>query len=321
MSPDLRLVDPPTERDLADAAAQVGELLAPTPVVPSPALGALLKVETVQPTGSFKVRGALAALGRLRAGERVVTASAGNHALGVAYAALALDREAVVVCPRTASQAKIAALRRYPVRLVLHGESYDEAEQYALGASGRGVRYLSPYNDPDVIAGQATVGLELLEQLDGVFTVVAPVGGGGLACGVALAASRRAGVRVIGVQAEASAAMHASLAAGRIQEVQHRPTLADGLAGNLEPGAVTFDLARRLLDDLVLVAEEDLAAAIRFLASEHGLVAEGAGAAAVAAILAGRVTPERDRLVALVTGRNIELARLAQILASRRSTP
>jgi threonine dehydratase len=314
MSPDVRLVDAPTARELAEAAARVAEFLRPTPVVPSQSLGALLKVETAQPTGSFKVRGALAALSRLRPGERVVTASAGNHALGIAYAALALDRDATIVCPANASPAKIEALRRYPVSLLVHGSSYDDAEAHAIGLSGAGLRYVSAYNDPDVIAGQATLALELFDELEPPFTIVCPVGGGGLASGIALAANQRAGVRVIGVETEASPAMRAALGAGRLVRVAEQPTLADGLAGNLEPGSVTFEIVRRLVADVVLVTEDEIARAIRFLASEHGLVVEGAGAAATAAVLAGRVTPERQRLVVLVTGRNIALDRLARVL-------
>jgi threonine dehydratase len=314
VSPDVRLVDAPTARQVAEAAVRVGEYLRPTPIIPSPSLGALLKVETVQPTGSFKVRGALAALTRLRPGERVVTASAGNHALGIAYAALALDRDATIICPRNASQAKLAALRRYPATLLLHGESYDEAEAHAIELAGHAQRYLSSYNDPDVIAGQGTLALELLEELGESFTVVCPVGGGGLLSGIALAATQRAGVRVVGVQSEASPAMWESLGEGRIVSVETRPTYADGLAGNLEPGSVTFEIVRRLVPDVILVTEEEIARAIRFLAAEHGLVVEGAGAAATAAVLARRVTPERDRLVVLVTGRNIALDSLARIL-------
>ncbi len=316
MGRDVRLVAAPTASDVAEAAAQTRAYLRATPILPSPPLRALLKLETVQPTGSFKVRGAFAALARLAPGERVVAASAGNHALGIAYAATALDIQATVVCPETASRAKLAALARFPVEVVTHGETYDEAEAHAHALAGEGRRYVSAYNDPDVIAGQGTLGLELAEQLEGPFTVVCPVGGGGLAAGVALAGRQRAGIRVIGVQSEASPAMRSALKAGRIVRVAVGETLADGLAGNLEPGSVTFDILRRNVDDVVLVSEAQIAEAIRFLAAAHGLVAEGAGAAAVAAVLAARVTPERERLVVVVSGRNIALPRLAKILAT-----
>lgn len=311
-----RHVAAPTRADVRNAWRRIWRRLGPSPLVPSPRIGngAFLKLETLQPTGSFKVRGALAALSLLQPNARVVCASAGNHGLGVAYAASLLGLEATIVCPRNASPAKVEALRRYPARVVLHGADYDAAERHALElAAKEGLRYVSPYNDTHVIAGQGTIGLELLRELRAPFTVVGPLGGGGLVSGLALVASSVPGVRVIGVECETSAAMRASLDAGRIVRVPVRPSLADGLGGNLEPGSVTFELCRRHLAGVVVVDEEEVAAAIRFLAREHGLIVEGAGAAAVAALLAGRVEPH-GQAVALVTGRNIERGTLARVL-------
>ena len=230
------------------------------------------------------------------------------------WAARRLGVEATVVCPETTSPAKLEALGRSEINLVLHGTSADEAEAHALALAASGMRYVSAYNDPDVIAGQGTLVAELGARDGAPFTIVTPVGGGGLAAGVGLAASGLGEARVVGVQGEASHAMRAALDAGRIVPVDERPSLADGLAGNLEPGSVTFELVRRHVDDVVLVTEDEIAAAIRFLASEQGLVVEGAGAAGVAALIAGRIGARAGRTVIVATGRNIAPALLARVL-------
>lgn len=310
-----RKVHAPRPSDITAAAARLAPHLVPTPLLASPALGdgVELKLELLNPTGSFKVRGALSAMSRVASGERVVTASTGNHALGVAWAANRLGVHATVVCPETTSPAKLDALGRTDVALVLHGTAADEAEAYALSLAGPGVRYVSAYNDPDVIAGQGTLVGELPSLGDGPVTIVTPVGGGGLAAGVGLASSVLDGVHVVGVESEASHAMRAALDAGRIVPIDEQPSLADGLSGNLEPGSVTFELVRRHVEDVVLVTEQELATAIRLLARE-GLVVEGAGAAGVAALASGRLGTRAERTVIVLTGRNIALSLFAQIL-------
>ena len=293
----------------------IAAALPPTPVIASPGLGegVHLKLESFQPTGSFKVRGALAALSAAGSGHGVVTASTGNHALGVAWAAHRLGIPATLVVPASTSPAKLAALQRLPATVIVHGGSYEDADQHARARAGNDLRYLSSSSDPDVIAGQATIGSELLAQLPGTFTVVCGVGGGGLASGLGLAASRADPMSVIGVEAAASPAMSTALRAGTVIPVNVADTLADGLAGNLEPGAISVGLIREHLDGLVPVTEEQIADAIRYLAREHGLVAEGAGAAPVAAILAGTI-PVAGQAVAIISGRNITLQALAQVL-------
>jgi len=293
----VRTVERPTRDDVAAAAERIRPHLAPTPLLAGD--GYSLKLEQLQPTGSFKVRGAVAALTRLTPGERVVAASAGNHGLAVAWAAQRLGFDATIVVAGTASPAKIEGIRRFPATLVVHGVDYDEAERHALSLEGR---YVSPYNDRDVIAGAGTVALEL----PGAETIVVPIGGGGLASGIGLAAAGR----VVGVVPAAFPAMRAALDAGRLVEIEGAPTVADGLHGNIEPGSVTFELVRNHLADVVTVTEDELEDAMRFLALEHGLVVEGAGAAAVAAIRAGKV----DGGVGIVTGRNVTAARLARVL-------
>jgi len=314
----MRRVERPRAADVDAARAAITGWLTPTPLTP-PLDGAAgpelrLKLESLQPTGSFKVRGALNALASLDPGLPVVTASAGNHGLGVAYAAARLGRAATVVVPETASPAKTEALGKYPVTLVRAGGCYDEAEAHALALGGY---YLSPYNDPMVIAGQGTIGCELDEQAGGELTVVCAVGGGGLAAGLGLWASRRPGTTIVGVEAAASTAVSAAVQAGAVVPVEVGQTLADGLSGNLEPGSVTVGLVREHVAALVTVTEDEIAAAIRYLATVHGVVAEGAGAAATAAVLAGKV-PAANQVIAVVSGRNIAPAALAAILGLSR---
>jgi threonine dehydratase len=312
----VRAVAPPTAADLAAAAAAVAGRLAPTPLVRAPVLGdgVWLKLESMQPTGSFKVRGALAALSALPDAE-VVTASAGNHGLGIAWAATALGRRATVVVPETASPAKLAALEAFDAEVVRHGPTYDEAEAYALALAAGGAVYVSPYNDTRVIAGQSTIGRELDVQLPGPVTVVCPLGGGGLASGLGLWASTREGARVVAVESEHSPAFRAALDAGRIVPIEPEPTLADGLGGNLEPGSVTFELIRDHVASVLAAPEEELEEAVRFMVTGAGVVVEGAAAAAVSAVRAGRVAGDGP-VVVVVSGRNIARARLAGLLAA-----
>jgi threonine dehydratase len=321
-----RAVAPPRAEELDAAWHAVSARLAPTPLVRAPALGerVWLKLESLQPTGSFKVRGALAALSALDGDASGVTASAGNHGLGVAWAATALGRRATVVVPENASPAKLAALERFDVRVERVGSSYDDAEAHALSVAEAGAVYVSPYNDTRVIAGQATIGREVAAS--GVVgpspTVVVPLGGGGLASGVGLWASSVGGgagggerPRVVAVEAERSQAFRTALDAGAITPFPPGPTLADGLGGNLEPGSVTFELVRDHVDAVLSSAEEEIEDAVRVLASAAGVVAEGAAACAAAAVLAGRVDDGDAPIVLVVTGRNIARARLAEVLA------
>jgi threonine dehydratase len=314
----VRAVAAPARADLDAAWAVVSQRLDPTPVVPAPALGddVHLKLETLQPTGSFKVRGALAALSRA-GGEPVITASAGNAGLGLAWAATALGGAATVVVAKTASPVKIAALEALPVTLIRHGADYDAAEAHALElVAGGGGAFVSSYNDTGVIAGQSTVGRELDAQLQEPPTVVCPLGGGSLSSGLGLWAAGRAGARVVAVEAERSPGFTTALRAGAITPVEVGETLADGLAGNIEPGAVTFELVRDHVAAVLSASEPELEEAVRFLARAHGIVAEGAGAAGVAALMTGVIEPGSGPTVVVVTGRNIALPRLAGVLGA-----
>jgi threonine dehydratase len=321
---DVRAVRMPVDDDLRHAADVVFRELEPSPIVASPRSGdgVVLKLESLQPTGSFKVRGGLAAMSRAAAdGVSVIAASAGNHALGVAYGAARFGVPATVVVPENASAKKLQALGEFPCTLVRHGDSYDDAEQHALAlaAANREQRFVSPYNDPDVIAGQSTIALELLLQVPDLTTVVVPVSGGGLIAGIVLglASKARQNVRVVGVVAAASPAMLRAYEAGHVEPVSVEPTLADGLAGNLEPATITIDIARQHVDSIVEVDEESIADGMRLLAFEHGVVSEGSGAVGVAALQTGAIEPAGEGTTAvIVTGRNIASATLAAVLVS-----
>jgi threonine dehydratase len=281
-----------------------------------------LKLESVQMTGSFKIRGALNAA--ILHAERhpglprpLVTASAGNHGRALALAAEQIAVPLTVFVPRDAPETKRRAIERHGARLVLERD-YDAAEASAREFARReDAAFISPYNDPDVIAGAGTVALEVLDDLPEARCFVVPVGGAGLASGIGIVVKAQApAARMIGVEAAASAAFSTSLRAGRITAIEPRPTLADGLAGNIEERSITFDLMRQVCNGMALAEEKLLEAAIAGLAREEHLVAEGAGAAAAAALLGRRIDERKGPIVAIVSGSNIDLDRFSGILAA-----
>jgi threonine dehydratase len=309
----------PTQAELDAAATLIAEHLRPTPLVAVAEFGdgVFLKLESLQPTGAYKVRGALNALRSVPDDSRVVTGSGGNHALALAWAGNVMGGRAVhIVVPVNASTAKLDALKRLGADYELHGESIYEAEEHAIHLADAGAVYISPYNDRAVIAGQATIGYELDRQLSGRVRLVVPVGGGGLISGVGLWASTRPHTTVIGVEADASKQVSAAVAAGKVVHVPVRASLADALVGELDFGAVTPPIAGRTADRFLSVSEAELAAAVRFLALRCGLVVEGAGAAGAAALLAGHLGPIEDdeQLVIVITGRNIAADQLCGLL-------
>jgi threonine dehydratase len=279
-----------------------------------------LKAECLQATGSFKLRGAVykvAALGE-RAGAGLVTASAGNHGRAVAYAARVRGVGCEVFMPNDASVSKVVAVQRLGARIELEGGSVEESLQLAAERGEQtGAAFVHPFDDLDVIAGQATLGLELLEDVPDLARVVVPVGGGGLASGVGVA-MRRAGadVELVGVQASACAPyLRALEGASRSvgEEASTGATIADGIAIK-RPGELTLPLLRELLHSLVTVAEDEIAEAMVFLAEHAKLIAEGAGAVAVAALLSGRLEPVKGSTVAIVSGGNVDSGLLAGLL-------
>jgi threonine dehydratase len=277
-----------------------------------------VKLENLQMTGSFKERGAANLLLQLDEAERrrgVVAASAGNHGLAVAFHAERLGIPATIVMPTYAPLIKVTSARRYGAEVILDGANYDEAyEQACARVTQGGAIFVHPFDDPRVVSGQGTLGLELLEQVEGLDAVIAPVGGGGLIAGIGLALkARRPSVRLIGVQATAVPAMQRSLhARGRIR-VPAAPTIADGIAVR-QVGEVTFDLVTRLVDDIVTVDEEELANAILLLLEIEKTVVEGAGAAPLAALLNRPLGLEGRRVALVLSGGNIDVTMLARII-------
>jgi threonine dehydratase len=283
----------------------------------------LLKAESLQGTGSFKLRGALAKVAALgeRASGGLVAASAGNHARAVAQAARLAGVGCEVFMPRDAAVSKVAAVERLGARVRLGGGSVEEAlELAAAGAARTGAALVHPFDDPDVIAGQGTIGLELLQDVPDLARVVVPVGGGGLASGIGIALRQaRPEVELVGVQASACAPFVAALAdsqAAAELEITAAATIADGIALK-RPGTITLPLLRVLLADLKTVNEEEIADAMVLLAERAKLVAEGAGAVAVAAIATGRLAPIEGTTVAIVSGGNVDNGLLASILRRR----
>lgn len=312
----------PTPQQFEDARRVVADHLRPTPTVELSIRGraAYAKLDLLQPTGSFKVRGALAAVAAALRDDpngAVVTSSAGNHGLGIALASTILGARATVVVPETASPIKVDKLLQFDIELIQHGDVYDDAQAFAKDlAERKGIRYVSPFNDPDVIAGQSTCFDEMLTQAPDLDQLVVSVGGGGLISGAlsALEACGRDDVRVIGVQPENSAAMYHVLRGATMAEVTHFPTIADGLAGGGDDDAVTTRLVEKRGVSLVLVPETAIRRAVRESVEINGIVMEGSAAASYAAV-ATDLIGERGRHVGFVaTGRNIAHDSLLEIL-------
>jgi len=318
-----------TIADIFAARSRIAPHIRRTPLVPSAWLSALagadvrLKLESLQITNSFKLRGAVSATAAFlerhgthfgTAGQ-IVTASAGNHGRAMAYAAERLGLKLVVFTPRSAPRAKLDHIARHGADL-RPAATYEDSERMAKAfAAETGATFISPYSHQDVIAGAATVAVEILEDWPGVDTILVAVGGGGLVSGIAMAAEALAAGRVdiVGVECDASPAFHEALKAGHIVEVEVHPTLADGLAGNMDPETITFDLAKRLVTRMVLAPESAIADAIRGLFEEERVIAEGAGATAVAALLAGLPMAGR-RVAVVVSGANIDPELLSKVL-------
>ena len=296
-----------------------------TPLVPSAALGKLagcsayLKMECWQHTGSFKVRGALSKLSSLSPDEwarGVVTASAGNHGLGVAYASQVLGLPAVTIfVPESAPQTKVERLQAFTCEVRRAGADYDAAHAIAEAhTKAQGGTYVSAYDDPIVVAAQGTVGLEVMEDLPRVDLLLVPVGGGGLIAGMAVAIKAiNPGARILGVQPEASPSAYLSLRDGRAHETYPAgPTICDGLAGGF--GRVPFELAGDLIDKVLVVPEADARRAVGWLVRHEQVVVEGSGAITIAPLLNGQLDAEGQRVAAVLTGRNIDASLLREIL-------
>lgn len=272
-----------------------------------------LKAENLQKTGSFKVRGALNKMIGL-SDEKVIAASMGNHAQGVAYAARELGKRARIIMPVTAPIIKQEATRGYGAEVLLYGNSFSEALDYAL--SDKEYRFIHAFDDEDIIAGQGSIGLEIVDELKGIDSILVPIGGGGLISGISIVIkSLSPGTEVIGLQTESAPSGYLSFKGGEIKEVLPGPTIADGIAvGRI--GNKTFEIMRRYVDDILLVKEDSIAMAILLFMERKKLVVEGAGAVGLASMLDNKERFIGKRVVIVVSGGNIDLTLMDRIIHS-----
>ena len=296
-----------------------------TPLDPSPVLSertgctVLVKLENLQHTGSFKLRGATNKLLSLSDGERalgVVTASSGNHGAAVAKGLGTLGIKGIVFVPEDAAPLKVAAIRRYGAEVRHHGNDGVVTEMHARRFAGEnGMVFISPYNDVQVMAGQGTIGVELARQHGSIDAIVVAIGGGGLISGIAgFLKPLQEDLTVIGASPVNSAVMAESVRAGRILDLESLPTLSDGTAGGVEPGAITFDMCRDLVDQFVDIPEADIAAAMRLFMESHHMLVEGAAGVAVAALLQAAESLRGKTVAVVICGANIGLETLKGVL-------
>jgi len=317
----------PTERyDMAAARIAIADIATQTPVVSSSLLTesintpVTLKLENLHVTGSFKVRGAANKILSLSDDEKergVVTCSSGNHGLAVSYVAGSLGIPATVLVPEWVDTSKLDAIRRFGANAVLHGKTYDEAEERSFEVEEEeGLVFVHPFDDPYVVAGQGTIGLELLEQLPSMDCVLVPLSGGGLISGVAYAVKQaNPQIRVVGVSAENARVMYESLLVGHPASFSEDETVASALSGGIGlDNEHTFTLVSEYVDEHVLVSEEEIRTAMVFAAREHKLVVEGGGAVGIAAVLAEKVGRGSKSMAVVVSGGNIDMASFGGVL-------
>lgn len=316
-----------TPADISAAAGRIAAMVRQTPLRPSPGLSRLaggpvwLKCEHLQETGAFKLRGAGNAVARL--GDEVagvVTASTGNHGRALAHAARARGMAAVICMSDLVPANKLQAIAALGAEARICGSSQDQALEEARRLQrDEGLALIPPFDHPDVIAGQGTLGAEIMEQIPDAAAIAVPLSGGGLLAGVALAAkTRNPAIRIIGISMERGAAMAASLDAGHPVEIEELPTLADSLGGGIGlDNRYSFAMVRDLVDQVILLSEDQIAAGMRHLARDDGEIVEGAAAVGAGAILAGKLRADDGPLVLILSGGNIDPARHAEILAGR----
>jgi threonine dehydratase len=315
-----------TLRDVYLARKRIASMVRKTRLVPSASLSELsgasvyLKLENLQETGSFKLRGATNKILSLTAEEQergVITVSTGNHGRAVSYVARQLGVNAVICLSKHVPSNKVEALKRLGAEIIIHGQSYDEAMERATQLQEqRGLTWVDPFDDPFVIAGQGTIGLELLDDMPDIDTAVVPLSGGGLISGVALALKSVAPeIRVIGVSMDRAPVMVHSLRAGAPIEMEEEPTIADALAGGIYlDNQHTFRMVQRYVDETFLLSEQEIAVGIAFAMEQHRLVVEGGGAVGIAALLHHRVRELGQKVAVVVSGGNVDSALLATII-------
>ena len=314
-------------RDMYMARQKLAGVVRRTPLIEATGLGKslganiVLKAENLQHTGSFKIRGAMNRISSLSPAERargVIAVSTGNHGRAVSYVAQQMGVPAVVCLSQAVPENKLAAIRNLGAELVMGGKTYDAADERAQGLQQeRGLTMVHPFDDPLVIAGQGTIGIEILEDFPAIDTVVVPLSGGGLISGIGLALkTARRGTRVIGVTMDRGPAMVESLKAGEIVEVIEEPTLADALAGGIgHDNHYTFQMVQALVDETVLVSEHEIAAAMAYALEKHNLVLEGAGAVGLSALLHGKVDVTGNQVAVVLSGGNVDVNALVRIVS------
>ncbi len=307
-----------------DARRELSKVLRHTPLIHAPRFSeksganVYIKPENLQVTGSFKVRGAYYKIAKLSPEDKkrgVIACSAGNHAQGVALGSQVNNIKAKIFVPSTAPISKVEATKRYGAEVVLVDGIYDDAYAAACAEVEKtGAVFVHPFNDPEIIAGQGTIGLEILEELPDAEAVIVPIGGGGLAAGIGMAVkSLNPSCKVYGVQAAGAPSMAESYRKGEVVSGKTVKTFADGIAVK-QPGDVTYELCKKYLDDIVTVSDDEIAAAILMLMEGQKLVAEGAGATGLAALMFGKLPVKDKKVVCLVSGGNIDVTILSRVI-------
>ena len=314
------------KKEAIEAEKRIREHIRETHVEYSPFLSqsgdcnVYLKLENLQLSGSFKLRGVMNKLLSLAKKEReteLVTASSGNHGAAFAYALKKLGLKGTIYMPSVANQAKIEGLRYFDTELKFHGTDCVETEVFARNTAEKNhLKYIPPYNDLKIIGGQATVGIELRRQIENINTVLVPVGGGGLISGITgYLKSMDKNTEIIGCQPENSAVMYESIRAGKIVEMESKPTLSDASAGGIEKGAITFDICKKYVDDFILVTEEEIKESIKLFIEKHNILVEGTAALPAASYLKTIEKFKNKNVVLILSGARISLDQLKEILS------
>jgi len=312
------------KKEALEAENRIRKHIRETPVEYSPYLSKAgnckvnLKLENIQFSGSFKFRGAMNKLLSLSKKEKekdAITASSGNHGAAFAYACNKLGLKGTIYLPEIATQTKIEALRSYDADLKLYGTDCIQTEVYARKtAKNNNLVYISPYNDIKIIGGQATIGIELQRQIKKIDAVFVGVGGGGLISGIAgYLKSINTNIKIIGCQPKNSAVMYESIKAGKIVEMESKPTISDGSAGGIEQGSITLDICKNLVDEFILVTEEEIKEAIRLLVEKHSMLIEGAGALSVASFIKVKKRFKNKNVVLIISGAKISMDQLKEV--------
>jgi threonine dehydratase len=315
-----------TIRNVWEAKKRIASIINRTPLIQSYVLSErigrpiYLKLENVHDIGAFKVRGAANKILSLSEEEKkrgVVTFSTGNHGMAVAYVARKLGIEAVVCISKRVPKAKVDSLKRLNAKIEFYGNSQDDAEErcYEL-AKEKGLMVIQPFDDPYIIAGQGTIGLEILEEIPDLTDVIVPLSGGGLLSGIGLALkSNDPNIRVTGVSIERSAVMYESLKAGKPVKLEEKDSLADSLLGGIGlDNQYTFRMVGQYTDDIVLISEEEIAYSIAFMMDKHRMIIEGAAATGVAAILGNKIANQEGAVAVIISGHNVDLSVLLQLI-------